>query len=591
MQIIKGIPVSPGVAIQEAVVLDAEDQPVPRRTVPAEKVQAQLDQLNRALQASVTEIEELRDQTAHSLGPDLGKIFSFHLGMLADEHLIGQVRDLIQSERVTSEYAVYETMRRLAKTFLSADSRYLRERVSDVWDLERRVLRHLIGEASAELAKVDRPSALVAHDLTPSQTAALDKQHIKAIATDAGGRTSHTAILAHALGIPAIVGLEKVTALINTGDQIIIDGNRGVVVIDPDAARLMEYRQELRRMALFEEGLDELKDLPAVTKDGTEIELLANIEFPTEIGDALERGAQGIGLYRTEFLFLASETPPSEDEQYDTYVAALRALGGKPMTVRTLDLGADKIPASTLEFGFDAATERNPFLGVRSIRLCLQNLPLFKTQLRAILRASTEGPVRIMFPLISHVMELRQARMILQDVMEDLDEQDIDFQRDVPVGMMIEVPSAALQATTFAREVDFFSIGTNDLIQYTLAVDRSNERIASLYSGAHPAVISLVRDVVRAANRADIEVSLCGELAGEVEYVALLLGLGLRKLSITPPAVPEIKRVIRALSIDHCRRVARKAAAFDSEREVLNYLREEVRKYAPEVFDGRSIVA
>ena len=589
MQIIKGIPVSPGVAIQEALVLDAEDQPVPRRTVPAERVQEQLNQLNRALQGSVSEIEELRNQTSRSLGPDLGKIFSFHLGMLADEHLIGQIRDLIQNERVTCEYAVYETMRRLAKTFLQAESRYLRERVSDVWDLERRVLRHLIGEASAELSKVDRPTALVAHDLTPSQTAALDKQHIRAIATDAGGRTSHTAILAHALGIPAIVGLGKASALVNSGDTIIVDGNRGLVVIDPDAARLMEYRQEVRRLALVEEGLDELKDLPAVTTDGVDIELLANIEFPTEIGDALGRGAQGIGLYRTEFLFLASETSPSEDEQYETYRAALRALGGKTLTIRTLDLGADKVPASSLDVDLDFTQERNPFLGVRSIRLCLQNLPLFKTQLRAILRASTEGPIRIMFPLISHVMELRQARMILQDVMEDLDEQGVPYREDIPVGMMIEVPSAALQAKTFAREVDFFSIGTNDLIQYTVAVDRSNERIASLYSGAHPAVIALVRDVVRAANRQGIEVSLCGELAGQVEYTPLLLGLGLRKLSLTPPAIPEIKRAIRSLTIEQCRRVARKAAAFDSEREVLNYLREEIKNIAPEAVDGRSI--
>ena len=589
MQIIKGIPVSPGVAIQEALVLDAEDQPVPRRVVPEHRVQAQLEQLNRALHGSVQEIEELRNQTARSLGPDLGKIFSFHLGMLADEHLIGQIRDLITTEHVTSEYAVFETMRRLAKAFLEAESRYLRERVSDVWDLERRILRHLIGEVTADLHKINRPTALIAHDLTPSQTASLDKQHIRAIATDAGGRTSHTAILAHALGIPAVVGLEKATTLLSTGDQVIIDGNRGLIVVDPDAAKLMEYRQELRRMALFEQGLDELKDLPAVTKDGAEIELLANIEFPSEIRDALDRGAAGIGLYRTEFLYLAAETPPDEDEQYETYAEALRVLDGRPLTIRTLDLGADKIPMSRLEIGFDSASERNPFLGVRSIRLCLQNLPLFKTQLRAILRASTEGDVRIMFPLISHVMELRQARMILQDVMEDLDERDIPYRQDIPVGMMIEVPSAALQARTFAREVDFFSIGTNDLIQYTLAVDRSNERIASLYSGAHPAVIALVRDVVRAAKRAGIAVSLCGELAGELEYATLLLGLGLRKLSITPPAIPEIKRVIRSIKIAECERIARKAAGFDSEREVLNYLREQVRKVAPEVFDGRSI--
>jgi len=589
MQIVKGIPVSPGVAIQDAHVLDAEDQPIPRRVVSPSRVQTQVDQLHQALKDSVDEIEQIRDQTQSSLGPELAKIFTFHQGMLADAHLIKQIEEMIRNERVTSEYAVYATLRKLVKTFLSAENNFLRERVSDVWDLERRILRHLIGQAHSELGRIDKPVALIAHDLTPSQTAALDKNHIRAIATDAGGRTSHTAILAHALGIPAIVGMEKASSMITTGQTVIVDGNRGLVIIDPDAAKLMEYRQELRRMVLFEEGLDELKDLPAVTKDGVEIELLANIEFPSEIADALHKGAQGIGLYRTEFLYLASTTAPTEDQQYEACVEALKALDGRPMTIRTLDLGADKMPGSELGIDLDQATERNPFLGVRSIRLCLQNLPMFKTQLRAILRASVEGPTRIMFPLISHVMELRQARMILSDVMEDLEDQGIPFDRDVPVGMMVEVPSAAIQARTFTREVDFFSIGTNDLIQYTLAVDRSNERIASLYSGAHPAVISLVREVVRTATRGETEVSMCGELAGEPEFAMLLLGLGIRKLSITPPAIPEIKRVIRNVSMDQCRRVARKVASFDSEREVLNYLREELRKYNPEVIDGRAV--
>jgi phosphotransferase system enzyme I (PtsI) len=587
MQLKKGIPVSPGVAIYPAVVLDAEDQPIPRRQVSAAQVEGEVERFNQAVADSSAEIDELREQTAQSLGQELAKIFSFHAGMLADQTLLGNIRQMIENERVTAEYAVYDSMRRLSNTFLQADSRYMRERVSDVWDLEKRILKHLIGSQHGELSNLQHQSVIVAHDLTPSQTAALDKSKIKAIATDAGGRTSHTAILAHALGIPAIVGLEDITTDITSGDMVVIDGNRGSVVIEPDAAKLMEYRQEVERMAAFEDTLGEMKSLPAVTTDGTEIDLQANIEFPSEIQEALANGAQGIGLYRTEFLFLAAENEPSEEEQYETFIEAIRALDGRPLTIRTLDLGADKLTAAMT--GESDHHERNPFLGCRSIRLCLQNLPLFKTQLRAILRASVEGPVRIMFPLISNVMEMRQARMILSDVKEDLDEQGIPYREDIPVGMMVEVPSAAVQAKAFCKEVDFFSIGTNDLIQYTVAVDRSNERIASLYAGTHPAVITLVKEVVRAANRGRIDVSLCGEMAGQPEYTMMLLGLGLRSLSITPPAIPEVKKIIRSVSIEHCQRVARKVSGFDSDREVFNYLRGELHKILPDVLDGRSV--
>ncbi len=588
MQIKKGIPVSPGVAIYPAVVLNAEDQPIPHRTVPASRVPRELQRFEKALEASRAEIQQLRDQTAEALGEELANIFHFHLGMLSDRHLIEQVRASINTDHVTAEFAVYQVMRRLAQTFVQQDRKYLRERVSDVWDLERRILKHLVGYAHSELQQLDSPAVILAHDLTPSQTASLDKTKIKALATDAGGRTSHTAILAHALGIPAIVGLENVTQLVATGEQVIIDGNRGLVVIDPDAAKLMEYRQELRRMADFADTLGELRELPAVTRDDVEVTLLANIEFPSEIPQALHNGATGIGLYRTEFLFLSSDNQPSEDEQLESYMEAVNHLDGRPLTIRTLDLGADKI-THNVTFAGGETHERNPFLGCRSIRLCLQNLPMFKTQLRAILRASGHGPVKIMFPLISNIMELRQAKMILHDVMEDLDEQGVAFDRNVPVGMMVEVPSAALQAWTFAREVDFFSIGTNDLIQYTVAVDRGNERIASLYSGAHPAVIQLIKEVVRAGARAKIDVSLCGEMAGEPEFTMLLLGLGLRCLSITPPAIPEIKQIVRSVTLEKSQEVARRAGGFDSDREVMNYLRDEVGKILPEVFDGRSI--
>ena len=581
MQIKHGIAVSPGVAISRAVVLDAEDVPVPRRTIARDRVPDEIDRLEKALEQSCADIEQLRHEAAAALGEEPAKIFDFHLGMLRDVKLVEQFKRRIERDRVQAGYAVYVVMRQLANTWHQQEARIFRERVGDIWDLERRVLGHLLGSSRRELSQLRQEAVLVAHDLTPSQTASLDKKKIKGIATDAGGRTSHTAILAHALGIPAIVGLEDLSGQVNTGDTIIIDGNRGQVIIDPDAARLLEYRHYLQRITAFEHALVELTDLPAETTDGVRIDLLANIEFPSEIEFALEKGAEGIGLYRTEFLFLASDTEPSEDEQAEAYEKAIRAVGGRPFTIRTLDLGADKVP--------DRAptdhVEHNPFLGCRSIRLCLQDLPLFKTQLRAILRASAAGPVKIMFPMISNVMEVRQAKMILSDVMEDLDDQGLAYRPDIPVGIMIEVPSAALQANLLSGEVDFFSIGTNDLIQYTVAVDRGNERIANLYSASHPAVIGLIKDVVRAANRGEISVSLCGEMAGEPEFVLLLLGLGLRELSITPPAIPEVKKIIRSVSMKHCRRVARRVASFDTDREILNYLREEVRKIIPEVLD------
>ncbi len=588
MIIQQGIPVSPGVAITKAFVVDATDSRVPRRIVPPSMVAEEVDRLKKSLDQAAEDIQHQRDVASAKLGEDLARIFDFHLGMIRDPHLTDQFVMMIEEDRVTAEYAVYFVMQRNAEKYKNLDNAYFRERGTDVLDLQQRVLALLIGSARKELNQISGTAAIVAHDLTPSQTAALDKDKIKAIATDAGGRTSHTAIMAHALGIPAVVGLEDITSNVATGDTLIIDGNRGCVVVNPDAAKLMEYRQYVRKLERFESSLGGLAQLPAVTKDGTPITLQANIEFPDEVATAVSKGAVGIGLYRTEFLYLSADSEPTEEDHYNAYVETLLALDGKPLTIRTLDLGADKL------VGYDGPpiidlNERNPFLGCRSIRLCLQHLPLFQTQLRAILRASVHGPLKIMFPLISNVMELRQAKMILQDVMEDLEDQGVEFRRDIPVGIMIEVPSAAIQAKALSREADFFSIGTNDLIQYTVAVDRSNERIASLYSGAHPAVLQLIKDVARVSNREKVELGLCGEMAGDPAFAMLLIGCGLRNLSMTPPALPEIKNVIRAVTVEQCKRVARKASTFDSDRQVLNFLRDELRKVLPDVADGRSI--
>jgi len=587
MQTKKGIAVSPGVAIATAFVLDASVSRVPRRTIARSQIEGELKRLREALEKAEKDIRTQRDQAAAKLGEDLARIFDAHVTMCRDKHLVSQYEATIRQERVTAEYAVSTVLSREAEKIRGLDNAYFRERVNDIYDLQQRILAPLIGDVQGQLDRLTQPAIVVAHDLTPTQTAALDKDKIRGLATDAGGRTSHTAIMAHALGIPAVVGLETLSHDVETGDTVIIDGNQGEVIVNPDAAVLLEYRQYIQRLERFEDSLGELATLPAVTRDGTPITLQANIEFPYEIGPALAKGATGIGLYRTEFLYLASEGDPTEEDHYNAYVEAIRHLDGRVLTIRTLDLGADKFSDHGVLVGDPA--ERNPFLGCRSIRLCLQHLPLFRTQLRAILRASAEGPVRIMFPLISSIMELRQAKMVLQDVMEDMEEQGEPFAEKIPVGIMIEVPSAALQAKGLAREADFFSIGTNDLIQYTLAVDRSNERIASLYSGAHPAVLQLIKDVVRTANRSKVDVSLCGEMAGEPEFIMLLVGLGLRTLSIVPPALPEVKNIIRAVTVDHCQKIARKATTFDSDRQVLNYLRDELRKVIPEVADGRSI--
>lgn len=356
-----------------------------------------------------------------------------------------------------------------------------------------------------------------------------------------------------------------------------------MVIVQPDAETLEQYGRQAQRIRTFRQSLQELSSLPSVTRDDVRIQLLGNIEFPREIDAVLANGGDGVGLYRTEYLYLASETEPTEAEHFAAYAETIRRLEGRPLTIRTLDLGADKYTQLRAE-----EPERNPFLGCRSIRYCLQNLPMFKTQLRALLRASALGPMKVMFPLISTMTELRQTRMIVNDVMEELDEEGVAFDRKLPIGMMIEVPSAALMARVFAREVKFFSLGTNDLIQYTLAVDRGNERVANLYTGASPAVLELMKNVIRAARRAEIDLSICGEMAGEAVYTMLLIGMGLRTLSLVPAQIPHVKRVIRSVDIPQCERLARKVGSFDSERQVLNFLRDEVRKVVPESLGGWS---
>jgi len=579
MNIKKGIGVSPGVAIAQAVVMDAEDFDIPERHVREDRAASEVSRLRKAISISKKEILDLQKRTARRIGKETASIFDFHLGMLSDKELLKKFTDSITSGNVTGEYAVATVLRGYAREFLAMPTQYLAERVKDVYDIEKRLLRNLIGQQRRTLQHLTADRILLAHDLTPSQTAGMDLEHVLAMAIDAGGETSHTAIVAKALGIPAVVGLNDVTAEVTGGDTVIVDGNRGVVVIDPDERTIAEYRRFAEQQVEFIRSLDELRDLLAITRDGHEVTLLGNIEFPSETVSVFEKGGQGIGLYRTEFLYLGSDTEPSEEDHYHAYRQVIEDCAGRPLVIRTLDLGADKYTQSRAR-----VPERNPFLGCRSIRFCLQNLSMFKTQIRAILRASIDANVSLLFPLITNLLELRQAMTIVRDVTEDLEEEKIEHRRDLPIGMMVETPSAALQCNAFAREVDFFSLGTNDLIQYTLAVDRGNERAAPLFTGAHPAVLRLIREVIRAGQRYEVGVNLCGEIAGDPVYTILLLGLGLTTFSCAPPAIPEIKKMIRSVMMEQAVKVARRVMAFDSDQEIINYLRMTAREVVPEAY-------
>jgi phosphotransferase system enzyme I (PtsI) len=472
-------------------------------------------------------------------------------------------------------------MRRHAKALENLHHPTFSTRSADLFDIEKAILRHLLG-GDGPLVHLDHPVVVLAHDLTPSETAALDPKHVYAFATEAGGRASHTAIMAGVLEIPAVVGLGRFLTDISGGDEVIVDGNRGVLIINPDDETRERYEEVRQSFGTFARGLSELRDLPAQTREGNRVTLLGNIEFPHEAEHCRDRGADGVGLYRTEFLYLNKTDDPSEAEQYEAYRTVLSTLGpGKPVVIRTLDLGADKFFRKP--DAHQPHEERNPFLGLRSVRLCLRNLTLFKTQMRAILRASYYGDVRIMFPMVSTLLELRQCKLILAEVKEDLEEAGIAFNRKLPLGTMIEVPSAAIMAAELAKEVNFFSIGTNDLIQYTLAADRTNETVAGLYSAGDPAVLRLIEQVVAAAHKHEIEVSVCGEMSGEPIYTMLLLGMGLRQLSVTPQNIPEIKKIIRSVTIEEATQVARQALRLDTARDVNHYLREQTRRILPEV--------
>lgn len=584
MEVLKGIAVSQGIVIGRIFVLDADARHIGRHHIQREAVETELDRLDLALRRSRDELSAVFKDAETVMGEDAAKVFLFHQGMLGDKSLVGPIRAMISSECVSAEHAVSHVLGEWSERFARMPDTAFRSKVNDLEDLQERILTHLTGERRCQLAQVPSGTVVVARDLTPTQAISFDRTRVLAFATDLGGKTSHTAIVARALGIPAVVGCQTLTRLAMDASSIIIDGDRGVVILEPNEETLDDYRAAIKKRLRARVTVGEDARQPAYTLDKVPIQVLGNIEFPQEIPSLLDEGGEGVGLYRTEFLYLASATEPTEDDHFAAYERCVKLLNGKPLVIRTVDLGADKYTQERTE-----VPERNPFLGLRSIRYCLRSIPMFKTQLRAILRASALGPIKVMFPLITTTNELRHAKLIVHDVMEDLEEDGIPFDRNLKLGMMVEVPAAALMADTFAREVDFFSIGTNDLIQYTLAVDRTNERIAGMYNPLNPAVLRLIRDTIRAARRREIDVSLCGEAGGDPEIALLLIGMGLRTLSVSAPAIAPLKRLIRGVSKTQCERLARKAFSFDSDVQVAAYLRDRARKIVPEAFDGRSV--
>ncbi len=583
MRAFKGLAVSTGIVIGKVLIIDDDLRRATRRAIRKDEIPHELERFSHAVQSAIADIRELHTEAEARMGPETAKIFLFHIGMLSDPNLLKPIRAKIEGESVSAEYAVSHVLGDLADRFRQAGDSVFATKVNDIDDLANRLLRHLKGEDHAPRA-LDEGTIIVARDLTPSQTLGFDRTKVIGFATDLGGMTSHTAIIAKAMDFPAVVGCKVLLKSASDGESVIIDGDRGVVILNPDAPTLADYSRLIEQRRLYRVSLGELADLPSITADGTHVSIVGNIELPDEVSRVLRMGGEGVGLYRTEYLYLAGKTEPTENDHFRAYRRCVELCDGRPLVIRTVDLGADKYTQAQEEI-----PERNPFLGNRSIRYCLRHLPMFKRQIRAVLRASALGKLKVMFPLITSISEFRQAKFLVNDVMEELEEDRIPFDPDVDLGMMVEVPSAAIQAEAFAREADFFSIGTNDLVQYTLAVDRINERVAHLYQPTHPAVIRLIRDVVRAGRRHDIPVSCCGEAAADVDYAMLLVGLGLRTLSVSSGSIPALKRFVRSVTVEQCERVARRALQLDSDVQVASYLRDQARTLVPEAFEGRSV--
>ena len=522
----QGIPVAPGIAHARVLVHWLDDEEIPLRTISAEELPEEIARFEAALIATRAELLEIQQRIADAIGTKDASIFDAHLLVVEDRTLIDEVLRNLESDRHNVEYTFHQVAEKYCRTLGAIDDPYLRERVVDIEDVARRVIRHLLGKAPRTIASEDKPHIVVARSLTPSDTASVNRAFVLGFATEQGSKTSHAAIMARSMNIPAIVGLHEICAALSTGDDVLLDGYTGAFILNPGAETLQEYgRIELRKEEVTER-LGLIRDTASTTSDGRHIILSANIELPEELDDVSTSGAEGVGLYRTEFLYLNRTSPPDEEEQFENYRLVAERSQPYSVIIRTLDIGGDK-PSKSLEL----EQEQNPFLGCRAIRYCLQHPNIFKQQLRAILRAATIGNVRIMYPMISGIGELRRANAILEECRRELEQEGAAFKPDIEVGIMIEVPSAALSADHLAREVKFFSIGTNDLIQYAIAVDRGNDHIAHLYEPTHPSIVRLIKTVVDAARRQNIWTGVCGEMAGDIQVTPLLIGLGVDELS------------------------------------------------------------
>jgi phosphotransferase system enzyme I (PtsI) len=582
-QSFRGIPVSAGVCRGRILVIGRTRPSIGKRDLSEPELQDEVSRLERSLVQTRHQILEVQRRVSEGMGAAEGSIFDAHLLVLEDRTLLDEVIRVIQAQKVNAEYAFHSVAERYAATLAAIEDDYLRERATDMRDVTTRVLNNLLGlEDEVDLRHLKEPCIVISHDLTPSNTAQLDKRHVLGFGTDVGSKTSHTAIMARSLRIPAIVGLKDASTRLESGQYALLDGFNGIIIVNPTDQTLFEYGQLIKKQVTLEEKLRDLQLKPAVTLDGQRVFLSANIESPKDTDAVKAAGAEGVGLFRTEYLFINRERPPSEEQQYQAYREAAQALKPLPVVIRTLDLGGDKFLAH-----LPLPREMNPFLGWRAIRFCLQEQDIFRDQLRAILRASAEGNVKMMYPMISGLDELNQANALVEQFKGELRSESIPFDENLEIGAMIETPSAVIVADSLAKRLKFFSIGTNDLIQYSLAVDRMNEKIAHLYEPTHPAIVRLIKATVDAARRHKIWVSVCGEMASDPVFAALLLGLGVDELSAAPPLVAPVKFLVRRLKISEARELAEFALESESAADILERCQELARQVAPSLFETK----
>lgn len=579
--ILKGIGVSPGVAIGKAYVIDRLDtkKVPPYKLEDSKLVTKEIKRFKKALKESEKQLSEIKKKLGDYEGMESLYIIDVHSMILRDRMLIDDTIRTIKNKRINSEWALRMTIDKYRKIFNMVEDDYLRERISDVEYVGQRILRNLAGEKHEAISGIGEDVVIVARDLSPTDTAQMKVERVLGFATDVGGKTSHTAIVAKSIEIPAVVGLEKVVREVKNDDEIIVDGISGFVIINPDPDILRRYEEKKKHYQVIEEKLLQYAVLPAVTKDNYMIEVGANIEFVEEIPSAVSHGADGVGLFRTEYIYIDKEQLPTEEDHFLSYKSIIKDKGIKRATIRTFDLGGDKFIS-----GYRVAMETNPQMGLRAIRFCLREIELFKTQLRAILRASIYGKTRVMFPMISGLGEFRDAKKVFNEVKDDLLAEGIPVANDIELGIMIEIPSAVMVVDELAREADFFSIGTNDLIQYVLAIDRGNERVSYLYEPLHPAVLKLIKRVVDAGHKAGIKVAMCGEMAGEIAYTMILLGLQLDELSMNPMAIPRVKKIIRESSLWESKELLRKVMTFSTAAETEKFVRNYMTRRFPEDF-------